>query len=64
MRMVTATNEFLTVALYLLDLAIKVVALGSTRRTTPVIRHGLAAADLVPSGDRHLGILVDRQSIR
>jgi hypothetical protein len=61
-RMVTATNvSFLTVALYLLDLAIKVVALGLIpRRTTPVIRHGLAAADLVPSGDRHLGILVDR----
>ena len=35
-----------------------------TRRTTPVIRHGLAAADLVPSGDRPRGVLVDRQPIR
>jgi hypothetical protein len=47
-RMVTASNvTFLTVAIYLLDLAIKVVApWPGARGATPVADNGLAVADL------------------
>jgi hypothetical protein len=64
--MVTATNvTFLTVAIYLLDLGIKIVALGLVPEgRRPSSATALAAADLVSSSHRPLGVLADRQPIR